>query len=223
MGDARTDGGKAGRQAADHSRSAGRARAEIGAARRDDDLRLRQGAVRQTSRRQGEFQQGLQAAGRGRYRRTRRASWLLRDGVDDAQHVRGAAARRHESAVQRAGEVANYATRPTGLPPACIASLGEAPRGRLMRWRSNSRKRSFGIGGETSAPWPKSQPITISACKSACDSTPSATAALPKRCARSIAVWQIAALVASVAQPWTKDRSSFSSANGSWRRLENDE
>ena len=37
-------------------------------------------------------------------------------------------------------------------------------------------------------------PSTISACRSAWLSMPSATAALPKRCARSIAVWQIAAI-----------------------------
>ena len=52
---------------------------------------------------------------------------------------------------------------------------------------------------------------------------PSATAALPKRCARSMAVWQIAALVASVAQSRTKLWSSLSSTNGSSRRLDSEE
>ena len=52
---------------------------------------------------------------------------------------------------------------------------------------------------------------------------PSATAALPKRWARSTAVWQIAALVASVAQFFTKLLSSLSSTNGNSRRLENEE
>ena len=72
-------------------------------------------------------------------------------------------------------------------------------------------------------PWPKSQPMATSARRSARLSTPSATATLPKRCARSIAVWQMAALLGSMAQSFTKETSIFSSSNGRSRRLENDE
>ena len=139
---------------------AGRA-AQIGAARRDGDLCLRQGALRETARQQAGLQSRVQAARRSRHRRAGRHPRLLRHGVDDAQHFHGAAARGHQSAVQGAGEVISfahcrdsdefrrdkpgplamlreraarskkanyYATRPIGLPPDCMASLGEAPR-----------------------------------------------------------------------------------------------
>src|SRR5581483_1260256 len=62
--------------------------------------------------------------------------------------------------------------------------------------------------------------MATSACRSIMLSMPSATAALPKRCARSIAVWQIAALFGSVAQFLTKELPSLSSAKGKVRRLE---
>ncbi len=84
-------------------------------------------------------------------------------------------------------------------------------------------KSLIGMGGAMRWPWPKSQPMICMACRSATVSMPSATAALPKRCARSIAVWQIAALVASMAQPLTKLQLSLSSAKDSSRRLENEE
>jgi hypothetical protein len=46
--------------------------------------------------------------------------------------------------------------------------------------------------------------MAMSACKSTWLSIPSATAALPNRWARSMTVWQIAALAVSSAQLWTK-------------------
>ena len=49
----------------------------------------------------GELQPRVKAARRSRHRRTGRHARLLRHGVDDAQHVPGAAARRHQGAVQR--------------------------------------------------------------------------------------------------------------------------
>lgn len=61
-------------------------------------------------------------------------------------------------------------------------------RGLFIYCRNASRNRSFGKGGATSAPCPKSQPITISACRSAIVSMPPATALLSNRCARSMAV-----------------------------------
>ena len=150
---------------------------------------------------QRQIQARAKTSRRCRHRRAGRHSRLLRHGGDDARRLPHAVARGHAGAVPRAGgPVATERTRSRRRGRRACCLLRRAPwprpaRGLFMRWRNSSRKRSLGIGGAMSTPWPKSQPITIKACRSAWVSTPSATAALPKRWARSIAVWQIAALV----------------------------
>ena len=68
-----------------------------------------------------DLQSRAKAAWRRRHGRAGRHPRLLRHGVDDAQHLPCAAARRHAGAVQRAGassrERSDQATRPTGLGP----------------------------------------------------------------------------------------------------------
>src|SRR5262249_6601719 len=114
------------------------------------------------------------------------------------------------------------ATRGAAAAGAAGASAA-LPAGPLWRRSKSSRNCSCGIAGEISAPWPKSQPIAISACNSTWLSIPSATAALPNRCARSMMVWQIAALAASSAQLRTKSWLILSSEKRSERRLEKEE
>ncbi len=55
-----------------------------------------------------DFQSRAKNLRRRRHGRTRRHTRLLRHGVDDAQHLHGAAARGHQGAVQGAGEVARF-------------------------------------------------------------------------------------------------------------------
>src|SRR5262249_11852623 len=144
-------------------------------------------------------------------RRVRRHPRLLRADLDDPRRVPHAGAGGRGGAIRR--EITfDQATRPIEPEAAASVSAAAGAGGRALpaRRQSKSRKRCRGIGGAISTPWPKSQPMTIRACISAAVSIPSATAALPKRWARSIAVWQMAALVASIAQSRTKLVSSLS-------------
>ena len=122
--------------------------------------------------------------GRRRHRRAGRHPRLLRDGRDDAQRlphagrpeddgaVRGAGSRAPTEAIRRrwtrrseSGDVGDAPDR--AAPAAARRAAAACGRGLLTRWSKSSRKRSCGIGGAISTPWPKSQPITMSACRSA--------------------------------------------------------